>query len=248
MMIRAIIIDDEDYCRDALANNLKKLGTVEVIASVGDIEEAERCIKSLQPDLLFLDIEIPGRNGFDLLESIGKQNFDVIFTTAYEQYALKAIKASAIDYLMKPIGLEELEAAIQKHLDKKNGDIGRQVEVLLQHYTGSNTRKSMLALPTFGGLEMVIINDIIHLKADGGYTRFHLSDSKILTVSKNIKEYEDVLAEHGFMRIHHSHIVNLRFVKKYNKGEGGSVTLTDNSTVDVSRQKKQDLLDALKRL
>ena len=160
-MIRAIIVDDEDYCRDALSNTLKKLGSVEVIASVGDVDDAEKCIKSMQPDLLFLDIEIPGRNGFDLLESIGKQNFDVIFTTAYEQYALKAIKASAIDYLMKPVGPEELAVAIQKHLDKKNGDIGRQVEVLLHHYTRNNTRKSMLALPTLGGLEIFGINGFI---------------------------------------------------------------------------------------
>ena len=247
-MIRAIIVDDEDYCRDALLHNLNKFGTVSVIASTGNVDEAENIIRAQQPDLVFLDVEIPGRDGFDLLDKLGKQNFDVIFTTAYEQYALKAIKASAIDYLMKPIGPEELAIAIQKHLDKKNGDIGKQVEVLLQHYTGNSNRKSMLALPTFNGLEMVSISDIIHLKADGGYTRFNISNGNILTVSKNIKEYEDVLSEHHFMRIHHSHIVNLRYVKKYTKGEGGTVTLTDNSTAEVSRQKKQELIDALKTL
>lgn len=247
-MIRAIIVDDEDYCREALARTLGELGTIKVVASTGNVDEAEKLIRSLQPDLLFLDVQIPRRNGFDLLESLGKHNFDVIFTTAYEQYAMKAIKASALDYLMKPIGVEELEAAIQKHLDKKNEDIGRQVEVLLNHYSGNSNRKSTLALPTSEGLEMISINDIIQLKAEGSYTRFHLADKRMMLVSKNIKEYEDVLAEHKFMRIHHSHIVNLLSIKKYIRGDGGSVTLFDNSIIDVSRQKKQDLIDALKAL
>jgi two-component system LytT family response regulator len=247
-MIRAIIVDDEDHSRSALSNTLIRLGSVELVGSTGDIDEAEMLISKLQPDLLFLDIEIPGRNGFDLLESLGRQKFDVIFTTAYEQYALKAIKASAIDYLMKPVGMEELAIAIQKHFTKKHGDINRQVDVLLQHYSGANNRRSMLALPTQSALEMVPISDIIHLQADGGYTRFHLLDNKSLLVSKNIKEYEEVLAEHSFMRIHHSHIVNLRCIKKYTRGEGGTVTLTDSTTAEVSRQKKHDLINSLKAL
>ena len=247
-MIGVVILDDEEHCRLTLAQNLAEIDNVKVLATCGTVEDAYHAIQKHSPDLVFLDIEMPGETGFDLLQKIGEHTFDVIFITAYDQYALQAIKASAIDYLMKPIGIPELEEAIQKHLKKKSGDINRQMEILLQHYSGTGNKKKTIALPTLNGLELVGIDEIIRLQSDGSYAIFHLKDKRKITISKPLKQYEDILAANGFMRIHHSHIVNLNQIRNYTRGEGGYVTMQDGSEAIVSRQKKEELVVALKEL
>jgi two-component system LytT family response regulator len=245
-MIRAILVDDEANCLQSLERTLAKIGKVQVVASCSNISDAKIALKDHPADLLFLDVELQHNTGFELLEEIGSQKLDVIFTTAYEQYALQAIKASALDYLMKPVDIDELRASLNKHLQKKVS-VYSQFEVLMQHYNPTNHVQT-LALPTMSDIEFVRIDDIIRLHAEGNYTDFFLDKNRKITVSKTLSDYEDILRPRGFIRTHRSHIINLRYIKKYKRGEGGTVILLDGSEVEVSRQKKEEFLLAMNKV
>ena len=245
-MITTIIVDDEKNSCEALQILLNdNCPEVHITAICNSGEEALQKIQLLHPQLIFLDIEMPNMNGFQLLEQLPKIDFELIFTTSYDQYAIKAIKFSALDYLLKPVDREELQKAVQKVLKKVNGSISQQLEILLQKVNQPSIPVKRVALPTMQGLELVEINSIISCSANNNYTEFFLSDKKKILVSRTLKETEEMLEDYAFMRVHHSHIINLNEITRYIKGEGGYLIMTDGSTVDVSRSRKEILMQKL---
>ena len=245
-MINAIIIDDERHSCDALKMLLGKCcSQVQVTSICYSGEEGIKKIHELNPQLVFLDIEMPHMNGFQMLEQLPAINFELIFTTSYDQYAITAFKFSALDYLLKPIDREELEKAVQKVSKKINPPVSQQLEILLQKINQPAITVQRIALPTMQGLEFVPVESIIHCSSNNNYTEFFLTDKKKLLVSRTLKEVEDMLADHSFLRVHNSNIVNLNAVTRYVKGEGGYLVMTDGSTIDVSRSRKETLMQKL---
>jgi two-component system, LytTR family, response regulator len=245
-MIKAIIIDDERHSCDALKMLLDKCcPQLQVIAICHSAREGISKIDELKPDLIFLDIEMPYMNGFQMLEQLPTINFEIIFTTSYDQYAITAFKFSALDYLLKPVDREELEKAVQKVSKKINPPVSQQLEILLQKINQPALTVQRIALPTMQGLEFVPVESIISCSSNNNYTEFFLAGKKRLLVSRTLKEVEDMLADHSFLRVHNSYIVNLNAITRYVKGEGGYLVMTDASTVDVSRSRKELLLQRL---
>lgn len=245
-MNKAIIIDDEIHSCDALKMLLDKCcPQIQVIAICHSAKEGIAKINELKPDLIFLDIEMPYMNGFQMLEQFSKIDFEIIFTTSYDQYAIKAFKFSALDYLLKPVDREELEKAVQKISKKINPSISQQLEILLQKINQPSVPVQRIALPTMQGLEFIPVESILHCSSSNNYTEFFLTDKKKLLVSRTLKETEDMLADHAFIRVHHSHIVNLNAITKYVKGEGGYLIMEDGSSIDVSRSRKELLMQKL---
>ena len=245
-MIQAIIIDDERHSCDALKMLLEKCcPQIQVAATCHSAKAGIAKISELKPDLIFLDIEMPYLNGFQMLEQIPNIDFEIIFTTSYDQYAIKAFKFSALDYLLKPVDREELEKAVQKISKKINPFISQQLEILLQKINQQSVPVLRIALPTMQGLEFIPVESIIHCTSSNNYTEFFLTDKKKLLVSRTLKEAEDMLADHAFIRVHHSHIVNLNAITKYVKGEGGYLVMADGSSIDVSRSRKELLMQKL---
>ncbi|MBA2612723.1 MAG: response regulator transcription factor [Bacteroidetes bacterium] len=246
-MIKALIVDDEEKSRIALKNLLSMYcPSVEVIKLCDSVNSALAAINKQMPDLVFLDIEMPFHNGFALLEKVKDPAFKVVFTTAYDHYAIKAIKYSAIDYLLKPIDSDELKAAVAKLKDNKHtpAQTSQNFEALLSNLKqkGNNAK---IAVPTFEGLQMINTSDIIKCTADESYTHITLIDKTKITVSRILKEYEELLSDLNFFRVHNSCLINMAHVTKYVKGDGGYVVMMDGSSVEVSRRKKNDLLSKL---
>lgn len=247
-MLKALIIDDEKRSRESLQHVLEEnCPEIEIVGQADSVATGVESINKLQPDLLFLDIEMQDGTGFDLLEQVRGEQFDVIFTTAFENYALKALKMSAVDYLLKPIGDEELGDAVSKVVNKKTEKSSeKNFELLLQNLN-SQSGNHKIALPTSEGLSFINVRDIIRCKADGSYTHFYFKDGTTFLVSKKIKEYEELLSPYHFQRVHHSHLINLDEVKKYVRGDGGYVVMSDGETVYVSKRKKEGFLSALNK-
>lgn len=247
-MIRSLIIDDELQSREALEEKLKKYcPQVSVIATCKNAEEGLSAIRRHSPDLVFLDIEMPQMNGFTMLEQFQTVPADVIFTTAYDQYAIKAIRFSALDYLLKPIDVEELKQAVKRWEEKKPDNNGQQLQLLLQNLKSIRNSVNKIALPAQDGLHYVHVKDIMRLESESNYTTFHFVNEKKLVVSKTMKEYEEMLEEFNFLRVHHSHLINMMYVKKYVKGEGGYVIMEDDARVEVSARKKAALIEKLSK-
>jgi two-component system LytT family response regulator len=245
-MIKAVIVDDEPFCCEALATLLERYcPEVNVAAICHSGESALDAIQELHPQILFLDIEMPRMNGFEMLEKVREINFEIVFTTSYDQYALKAIRFSALDYLLKPIDREELQKAVQKVLQRLRYPLPQQLEILLQKINQPASAIQKIALPTMEGLQMIPVNSIISCESDSNYTVFLLKNKQKIIVSRTLKEIEELLEEYTFLRVHHSHLVNLNEVNKYIKGEGGYLVMSDESTVDVSRSRKEMLLKKL---
>lgn len=245
-MINAIIIDDERHSCDALKMLLGKCCQQVHVAAIGySGEEGIKRITELKPQLVFLDIEMPHMNGFQMLEQLPKIDFEIIFTTSYDQYAITAFKFSALDYLLKPVDREELEKAVQRVIKKINPPVSQQLEILLQKINQPAITVQRIALPTMQGLEFIPVESIIHCSSNNNYTEFFLTDKKKLLVSRTLKEVEDMLADHSFLRVHNSYIVNLNAVTRYIRGEGGYLVMTDGSTIDVSRSRKEMLMQKL---
>lgn len=249
-MINALIIDDEPECIEILKRTITASGEeIKVLATFTDPREACRQIDKLQPDLLFLDVEMPSMNGFEVMKTLGNPKLSVIFTTAYEKYALQAIKSSALDYLLKPIDPEDLHSAIQRFKEKQTGAaLNKQVEVLMNNYFNRGTAGKKLALPTANGLEFIPLSDIIRIEADGSYSRIHLKEKSELIVSRNLKEMQEMTDGYNFLRVHQSHLVNLALVKRYIKGDGGALIMEDKAEVNVSRAYKEELIRRLREL
>jgi two-component system LytT family response regulator len=245
-MIRAIIIDDELHCINTLALLLKAYcPDVNVVAACQSPLDGKQAIETLKPGLVFLDIEMPEMNGFKLLEQLHDVSFAIIFTTGYDQYAIKAIKFSALDYLMKPIDPNELAAAVKKVQEQRHLPFAAQFQVLLRQLQGKDHSFNKLAVPTSDGFELIPVDELMWCAADDNYTHFYLKNKITITACRTLKEVEEMLADFDFfIRVHHSHIVNLKEVTRYVRGEGGYLILSDGTSVNVSRTRKDVLLSA----
>lgn len=245
MSIRALIVDDEQKARNVLNALLTdNFSDVEVVDQVEDVPTAVRSINRHKPDVVFLDVEMPGYNGFQLLDFFDKIDFNIIFTTAYSEYAIQAFQVSAVDYLLKPLQIEQLETAIEK-LKGKNVEQNREVfDNLKENIANNSIRK--IALPTSSGILFVKIEDIVYLKADGSYTNFFLTNGKQVLVSRKIKEYEAALSnENRFYRPHRSYVINADRITEYVKADGGSVVLDNGDSIPISREIKDEFLNYL---
>ncbi|GAA0555085.1 LytR/AlgR family response regulator transcription factor [Chitinophaga japonensis] len=246
--IKAIIVDDEQHCIDALKTMLqKKCPEVNVIAGVNSVREAKGLIDEWQPDLVFLDVEMPHQNGFELLKQFDRIPFDVIFTTAFEQYALRAIKFNALDYLLKPFSIQELQEAVQKCRERraarpKDSSAASPLEVFLANMKTLNQTHRKIALPTINGLVFMPVQNIVRCESTGNYTKIFFTDKKHLLVSRPLKEFEEMLSDMDFFRVHNSHLINLQQMQSYIQGEGGFALMTDGTQVEVSRRRKAEFL------
>jgi two-component system LytT family response regulator len=246
-MLKAIIIDDEP----ASLRGLEKMITtftegVTVVATAASATEGLRAIKTNHPDVVFLDIEMPQKDGFELLKSLDTINFEVVFTTAHDQYAIRAFHTSALDYLLKPIDPEELRNAIQKVKNKKGHYDGAGVKAYIDNISGQR-EKQQIGLASSNGTSFVHLDNIIYLRGDGAYTYFFLKTGQKITVSKNLKEYERLLGDKGFYRIHKSYMVNLQEMKKYSKGSA-KLIMSNGDVVDVSKRRKDGFITELAEL
>ncbi|HTJ49608.1 MAG TPA: LytTR family DNA-binding domain-containing protein [Cyclobacteriaceae bacterium] len=245
-MVKCVIVDDELKSRESLKILLQDFcDNVEVCALCQNVAEAIEAIAEYKPDVVFLDIQMQRETGFDLLAKIKNIDFEVIFTTAYSEYAIKAFKFSAIDYLLKPIDIEELKKAVDKVEKKLNINISGRLEQLLQNLRPSAPQHFKLALPTSDGLIFVKVDTIVYCEANSNYTTIFTDDGKKHVVSRTLKEYEDMLEDHNFFRIHNSHIINLGSIKKYVRGDGGYVIMNNDVSLDVSKRRKEAFLSKL---
>ena len=246
-MIRALVIEDEPQSLAMLSHLLesfKELG-IEVVGTAKSVNEALHAIGTTDPDLLFLDIELSGQTGFDLLQALPEPRPQVIFTTAYDQYALKAIKYSALDYLLKPIDPEELKAAVEKVVKQRTDSQLSQdsLQLLLQAIKKPETGFQRISLPSVYGHEIVNVRDIIRCDSEDHYTRFVLTNKKRLLVSNSLKYYEDLLPQDKFFRIHNSHLINIEHVVRVTKEN--YVVLSDESSAEISRRKKEAFMQRI---
>ena len=246
-MIKAIIVDDEPYCCETIATLLEDNDEVEIVAECYNGIDALEAIRKYNPGLVFLDVEMPKMNGFEMLQQLPSVNFEIIFTTSYDQYALKAIRFSAIDYLLKPVDDEELKSAVQKVIRRSQKPIAEQLEILMQKIHQPSTKVLKIAMPTMEGFQMIMIDSIISCEADSNYTTFHLKSNKKIVVCRNLKDIEELLEDHSFTRVHRSFLVNLHEIEKYVKADGGYVVMSDGSEILISRNKKEELLKKLLR-
>ncbi len=243
--LTAVIVDDEERPRNALAKLLTRTQPdVHILGLAASVPEGVELIRRLGPDLIFLDIEMGPQTGFDLLKSLGERPPYVIFTTAHESYALTAIRFSALAYLLKPVDKDELDAAIRKAQAAVLGkDRAGMLEMLLRNMDrGSGDRP--LALPVSDGFQMVNMNEIVLCESDKNYTTLHLRDNKRLVVSRPIGHFEELLKDH-FVRVHNEHLVNVKHITRYVRGEGGEVIMSNGMNIPVSRRKKAELMQAL---
>ena len=244
--MKCIIIDDEKHCIKTLINLLEtNFPEVKILATCSESEKAQHLILHHKPDFIFLDIEMPFLNGFDLLSKFEHLDFDVIFTTAYDSYAIKAIKFSALDYLLKPICIEDLTFAIDK-IKNRMGSISK-AQVLMANAVHRRQLSDTIALPTVEGLIFTPVNDIVHCSADGSYTRMYMRDKSEILLSKTLGDVDELLNDYNFFRIHHSTLINLKEVKKYIRGEGGEVVMSNGKNLMVARTRKTDFLNVFTR-
>lgn len=250
-MIKAILVDDEPGSLITLNAFLDAYcPEVQVIASSGHPIQALEMIRELKPDLLFLDIEMPFANAFDMLEMLKPVNFEVIFITAFNDYALKAFKYAAVDYLLKPINIDELRASVTrvKKVLQGSAAFNGRVNGLLENLQRPLNEPGVISVPTTKGFEVVQLDKVIYIEASNRYSDINLGKGKKITVSKSLKEFEDLLPGTMFIRIHHSFIINIHKVQKYNRGRGGEVILSDGTSIEVAVRKKNDFLEKLKNI
>jgi two-component system LytT family response regulator len=245
-MITATIVDDEPFSCGALATLLERYcPEVKVLDICYSAANALQSIQEKRPDILFLDIEMPFMNGFELLEKLPEIDFKLIFTTSYDQYAIKAIRFSALDYLLKPIDREELQRSVQRVLSQLVYPLPQQIEILFQKLNHPTLRILKVAIPTMEGLQMISIDSIVSCRADSNYTKILLKNKQKIVASRTLKEIEEILEDYSFARVHHSWLVNLNEVEKYMKGEGGYLLMSDGTEVNVSKSHKEMLLKKL---
>jgi len=243
-MIDCILIDDEPANTRVLKKMLEEFcPDAHVIGEATDAAQAEELIRQQRPDLLFLDIEMPYGNAFDLLERLMPVDFEVIFVTAFNEYSLKAFRYNALDYLLKPLNIGELQTAVQKASERlRLRDSNRQLNNLLANLRQPDAHLHHLALPNMEGLSFVPVNTILRCEASGGYTLFYLRNGEKILSSKNIKEYEEILPADTFLRVHSAHIINLQCIRKYHKGRGGYIEMEDQAMIEVATRRKADFL------
>ncbi|MDX1407816.1 MAG: response regulator [Saprospiraceae bacterium] len=243
--LRAVIIDDEPDCVRSLSRDLKEnCPDVEVVGRCEGAKDGIKAINTQKPDVVFLDIDMPLINGFELLELLPDIDFSVVFTTAYDKYAMQAFKISAVDYLLKPVDPEELVKAVKKVRVLRGHTTNReQIHFLMQQIKDQeNNTVHRIALPTSEGLDFIDLDDILYCESDGAYSYVRYTDGSSLLISKPLKYLEDILCDFQFFRVHKSYIVNMDYVAKYHRGSGGLLTMKNGARIKVSRSKKEELL------
>jgi len=248
-MLRTVIIEDEEQKRLSLRQMLTELRPdVEIVGEAAGVSSGKQLIEKTNPDLLLLDIHLPDGTGFDLLEQLGNINFKIIFTTAYEDYAIKAFKFSAVDYILKPISAIELVNAIDKVINILKAEYNLKLSTLLDNHHSNNNEEKRIILKTIDKVHVIKLKNIIRCESDASYCHFFLMDGKKITVSKPLKEYSNLFNEYGFFRVHKSHLVNVKFIERYDKTDGGHVIIENGEKVPVSSYKKDELLEYLETL
>jgi two-component system, LytTR family, response regulator len=247
--IDVIIVDDEPAQREQLSKRIvSHFPQLNIAAVCSDAQEAMIAIARFSPDLVFLDVEMPGMSGFQMLESIKEIRFSVIFTTSHADYAVQAFRVAAIDFLLKPYHDEDFQIAVNRFLNQHHKPEANHLQQLLSNLSQADKNNRKIALPTSNGFVFIRIGDIVRLESQNTYTTFFMSDKNQFVVSRTLKDCEEILAPEGLLRVHQSHMVNPDHIKKYFKGEGGTIEMLDGSMVEVSRRKKEEFLEALKRL
>jgi two-component system LytT family response regulator len=249
--MKALIVDDEQFCRDNLRMMVEEYcPEIREILMASDADEARSVVRESKPDVLFLDIKMPKESGFELLESLDNRNMSVIFTTAHNEYALKALKAQAVDYLEKPINYEELQLAVSKLKKPMGNDVnsmGEIKELIRKAYMDHEDDK--IAVPMREGYEIIACRDLVHLEASESYTTLFLADGKKMLSSKNIKVYEDKLSDSTFFRVHKSHIINVRYhLRGFNRIDGNSAVMSNGKHIPIARRKLQPFLDRISEM
>lgn len=244
-----IIVDDENHCINVLESLIKKVHSdYSIIATFTNSIEAVKFIKNNPPDLLFLDIEMPNLNGFALLDALLPIDFDIIFTTAYDQYAIRAFKYSAINYLLKPITEKNIVTALSSWEKRRKKTSSKQWQLLQTQMSDTTKEYLQIAFPTGVGYQIVDIKNIVRCQSDSNYTYIFCSDENKILISRTLKEIEELLSNHGFVRVHQSHLINPQYVKGILKHDGGSVIMYDDAEIPVSRQKSSQINEILKKM
>ena len=244
--ILAVIIDDEKSARETLRAMLDLYcPTVRVLGEADGVETGRELIRTMKPELIFLDVEMPTGTGLDLIKGMEPVQAQIIFTTAYAHYAIHAIKLPALDYLLKPVNRQELIAAVAK-MKRKEPELQHEVlDLLKQQLDGKKEQSERLVITSLQGFEVIKISDILYCEGERNYTTFHLNNKEALLSSKTLKEYEMMLPSDKFIRVHQSYLVNINYVKRYLKGRGGTLIMANGKSIEVSKHKKQALIDAL---
>ncbi len=248
-MIRCVLIDDESNSLEMMEWLLKTYcPQVQIEAMCNSAEKGIEAIEKHKPDVVFLDIEMPHMNGFDMLEHFDRLSFDVVFCTAYDQFAIKAFRYSALNYLLKPVDPEDLKETIRRLEERKSSPSKEQIELLLQNiHTQQKPTVQRIALTTGDGMIFVSTSDILYCQAESNYTAVVLAGGKKVLVSKVLKDIDEALAGPDFFRIHNSYLINLNKIKKFVRGEGGYVIMEDNATVSISRSRRQEFMELFSR-
>ena len=249
MTIKTLIVEDEQKSREMLAGLIEKnCPELNVAGMASNVTEGVDMVKAIKPDLVFLDISMPDGSGFDLLEQVQGNKFDLIFATASDAHAIKAIKYSACDYLLKPIDVDELKASVARVVSKRQNTPNMEnLQFLIQHLKKADENFQKITLPTGNAYEIVNIKDIIRCEADGSYTTFYLTDKRKLLISAGLKHYEELLPEKDFIRVHHHHLINMNHVVRFLKEDGGYAVMTDGSRIEISRRKKETFMERLNK-
>ncbi len=249
-MIRGIIVEDERHSRETLRGMLDRYcKNVEIVAETDSYRGGLKEIREHNPDVVFLDIQMPDGSGFRMLEELDEIDFEIIFTTAFDQFAIKAIKYSALDYLLKPIDPEELVRALKKVETKlSHQKVNQNIQVLLDNIKARDADPHKIILSTSEKIHIIETDQIIRCESDNYYTNFFLSDGKKILVSKTLKENEQLLSDHNFIRPHKSHLVNVKFIKGFLKYDGGYIEMTDGSRIPVSRRKREKIIEVITHL
>jgi two-component system LytT family response regulator len=248
-MIKAILVDDEKNALEMLEWQLQNYCPQVTIACIcNNADDGTAAIHQHKPQLVFLDIEMPKKNGFEVVQSFTNPSFDVIFTTAYNQFALKAFRFAALDYLLKPIDADDLVAAVKRYEKKMlHGNLKDQLDILMQQYNQPNTLPEKISFSTQQAIHFINPANILYCESDSNYTTLHFIDKSKMVVSKTLKEVEEMLVHYNFYRIHHSYIINLKQVNRYMKIDGGFIEMTGGTQLPISRQRKEELMHTLTR-
>ena len=241
--LTVILVDDELPSLENLELKIDEFcPDLKIIGKAQDAETALELIAKLKPDVVFLDIEMPRMNGFRMLGEIEEKNFEVVFTTAYNHYAIEAVRISAFDYLVKPIAVSELQNTVARLVKMRTHRNPEKIDISFPHTSSGKHQTDKISISTNEGMEFYEIAQIIRIESSSNYSKIYLADGKNILISRLLKDFEEILSPYNFFRIHHSHLINLNHIKKYIRGDGGQVVMTNNEKVDVSRRKREEFL------
>ena len=248
-MLKTILIDDQEFCSEILKDMLEaNCSDVEIVAVCHSGKDGIKAIKKHQPDLVFLDVEMPEMSGFEMLQKIKEKEFEIIFTTSFDKYSIQAIRYSALDYLLKPVVTHELINAIERVNKHRGKYFSRHFGELVKNLSNTKRAISRVALPSSDGLIFLDIDDIIHCESDSNYTTLYLTTKDKIVITKTLKEVENILEESKFFRIHNSHLVNIAHIRRYVRGNAGYIIMSDGTNLNIGRNRKEQFLNQFARL